>query len=57
MAESVEALRHLAKTAFITYGYVVDDEGKLLGLLVMRDLLLAAPETRLGDVMLRDPFP
>ncbi len=56
VAESVEALRHLAKTAFITYGYVVDDEGKLLGLLVMRDLLLAAPETRLGDVMLRDPF-
>jgi magnesium transporter len=56
VAESVEALRHLAKTAFITYGYVVDDEGKLLGLLVMRDLLLAAPETRLGDVMLREPF-
>ena len=29
---------------------------KLLGLLVMRDLMLAAPDTLLADVMLRDPF-
>jgi magnesium transporter len=56
VADTIEALRHLAKTAFITYGYVVDDGGKLLGLLVMRDLLLAPPETRLEEVMLRDPF-
>lgn len=56
VADTVEALRHLAKTAFITYGYVVDEGGKLLGLLVMRDLLLASPETRLEEVMLRDPF-
>ncbi|MBL9156983.1 MAG: magnesium transporter [Verrucomicrobiales bacterium] len=54
--EAVEALRHLSKTSFITYGYVVDEGGGLLGLLVMRDLLLAAPETRLGDIMLREPF-
>lgn len=54
--EAVEALRHLSKTSFITYGYVVDQGGGLLGLLVMRDLLLAAPETRLGDIMLREPF-
>ena len=56
VSEAVEALRHLAKTAFITYGYVVDEDGALLGLLVMRDLLLAPPETRLRDLMLRDPF-
>jgi len=56
VAEAVESLRDLAKTAFITYGYVVDEDGKLLGLLVMRDLLLAPPGTRLEAVMLRGPF-
>ena len=56
VAGAVESLRHLVKTAFITYGYVVDADGGLLGLLVMRDLLLASPETRLEAVMLRDPF-
>ncbi len=56
VAETIEMLRQLAKTAFVTYGYVVDGEGKLLGLLIMRDLLLASPQTRLEAVMLRDPF-
>lgn len=54
--ETIEAIRHLAKIAFITYGYVTSDEGKLLGLIVMRDLILAAPEALLSEVMLGDPF-
>ena len=54
--EVVEQLRLLVKDAFITYGYVTDAEGKLLGVLVMRDLLLADPMTRVTDIMLRDPF-
>lgn len=56
VAETVEALRRLTKTAFITYGYVTDEAGRLLGLLVMRDLMLADPGTRLSGVMIRDPF-
>lgn len=56
VAEAVEAIRQVAETAFITYGYVVGEDGRLLGLLIMRDLLLAAPEARLEEVMLRDPF-
>jgi magnesium transporter len=56
VGDTIEMLRHLTKTAFITYGYVVDETGKLLGLLVMRDLMFADPTAPLGDIMLRDPF-
>ena len=54
--EVVEQLRVVAKEAFITYGYVTDAQGTLLGVLVMRDLLLADPTARVADVMLREPF-
>lgn len=54
--EAVEQLRELMKQAFITYGYVTDQEGKLLGVITMRDLLLAEPTQRLSEIMLRQPF-
>jgi magnesium transporter len=54
--ETVEALRALLAKGFFSYGYVVDEHGRLLGALVMRDLLLARSDTRLRDVMIRDPF-
>ena len=54
--EVVEQLRSLVKEAFITYGYVADAHGRLLGVLVMRDLLLADPRARVTEVMLREPF-
>ncbi len=54
--ETIEALRKLTKKAFITYGYVTDESNKLLGVLVMRDLMLAAPETRLAEVMYVNVF-
>ncbi|MBL9130957.1 MAG: magnesium transporter [Verrucomicrobiaceae bacterium] len=54
--ETIEALRKLTKKAFITYGYVTDDANKLLGVLVMRDLMLAEPQTRLADVMYTNIF-
>jgi len=56
VGETVEQLRHLIKTAFITYGYVIDTGGQLIGLITMRDLLFAAHETRLEGLMLRNPF-
>jgi len=52
----VEELREWVHEALITYAYVVDDTDHLLGILVMRDLLLANPEDRIKDVMLPDPF-
>ncbi len=54
--ETIEQLRPLVQTAFITYGYVTDDNGRLLGLITMRDLLFAGDEVRLESIMLHDPF-
>ncbi len=54
--EATEALREQVKSAFITYLYVVDPGGRLLGLVVMREMLLAEPETSLDALMLREPF-
>jgi magnesium transporter len=56
VAEATEALRELTRSAVVTYCYVTDEEGKLLGVVVMRDMLLAAPETRLDSIMLTDVF-
>ena len=54
--EAVDMLRVMVKEAFITYGYVTDAQGTLLGVLVMRDLLLADPAQRVTDIMIRAPF-
>ncbi len=54
--DTIEALRKLTKKAFITYGYVADESNKLLGILVMRDLMLARPEQRLSEIMIATIF-
>ena len=54
--ETTEALREQVKTAFITYLYVVDPTNRLLGLVVMREMLLAEPDATLESLMLRAPF-
>lgn len=54
--DAIEEVRRLAKKALITYGYIVDERDRLLGLLVMRDLMLAAPDAKLAEVMIRSPF-
>jgi magnesium transporter len=56
VAQTVERLRSLIKIAFITYGYVVHESGRLSGLITMRDLLFAPDDARLEDLMLRDVF-
>ncbi|MEQ1772938.1 MAG: magnesium transporter [Burkholderiales bacterium] len=56
VAQAVAELRTLVKVAFITYGYITDPTGKLLGVITMRDLLFADDNTRLDTLMLRDAF-
>ncbi len=56
VGEAVERLRHLVKRAFITYGYVVDERNRLLGVLVMRELLLAEAPRIIRDLMIERPF-
>jgi magnesium transporter len=57
VAEAIETLRRgAARPEIITYGYVTDQAGVLLGVLVMRDLLLAPRDAPLRDVMQPEPF-
>jgi magnesium transporter len=56
VAQTIDRLRALIKIAFITYGYVVDGNNRLSGLVTMRDLLFAADDQRLDSLMLRDVF-
>jgi len=56
IAETIELLRYLVKQAFITYGFVTESDGKLVGVITMRDLLFSEPSLRLEEVMLKDVF-
>jgi magnesium transporter len=56
VAETVEALRELTQAAVITYCYVVDADGRIEGVVVMRDMLLATPETKLEEIMITNVF-
>lgn len=52
-------LRHLTKRAFITYALVANENERLLGVVVMREMLLGEdPNQRLDAIMLPEPvFP
>lgn len=56
VAATVEAVREAVKARFVTYVYVTGGSGELLGVVAMRDLLLARPDQTLGEVMLANPF-
>ena len=56
VAETTAHIRELVKTTFVTYAFVLDKSGRLVGVVTMRDLLLADERARLETVMLRDPF-
>lgn len=52
----VDRLRAMVKKVFITYIYVTEMDGRLVGVVTMRDLLFSDREARLRDVMLTDVF-
>jgi magnesium transporter len=52
----VEWLRPIVKKALVTYGWVVDSAGVLVGVLVFRELLFAAPEQKISELMVKNPF-
>ena len=56
VGDTIEKLRELVKTTFITYVYVVDPADHLLGIVTMRDLLFSDNASTLRNVMYRDPF-
>ena len=55
--QTIERLRELEPDAeTIYYVYVVDAEGRLVGVLSLRDLIVAPPSTPIGEVMIDDPI-
>ena len=55
--EAIEKIRSLAKRKYpSSYVYVVDEENRLIGVLNMRDLMLADPEKTLDEISRKDFF-
>ncbi len=50
--DALEKIRRigLAKET-VYYGYVIDEQRRLLGIISLKDLVLADPEARIGDIM------
>ena len=41
IGDAIDALRELVKTALVTYAFVVEADGRLVGVVTMRDLLFS----------------
>jgi Mg2+ transporter MgtE len=55
-AQAINRLREMEPDAeTIYYVYVTDPDGRLVGVLSLRDLIVARPEAAIGDVMIREP--
>jgi CBS domain-containing protein len=54
--ETIDRLRELEPDAeTIYYVYVADDDGRLVGVLSLRDLIVAPPATPIAEVMITEP--
>ena len=54
--EAIDRLRELEPDAeTIYYVYVLDEDGKLVGVLSLRDLIIARPDAPIHEVMIREP--
>lgn len=56
VSEVIERLRSLVKRTLVTYGWVVDRTGRLVGVLAFRELLFAESDASVGSIMVKDPF-
>lgn len=56
VGDAVEKLRPFAAERQVVYAFVVDGDGRLEGVVAMRELLFADPSERLADVMVSEPF-
>ncbi len=55
-AQTIDRLRELEPDAeTIYYVYVTDDDDRLVGVLSLRDLIVAAPSAQIAEVMIREP--
>ncbi len=56
VADVTDRVRELVKKIFVTYCFVTDETGKLVGIVTMRDLLVSENSATLSDIMLKNPF-
>lgn len=55
--QAITVIREMVKKNVVfTYAYVVSEDQRLLGVVVMRDLLLADPDEPITDIMINEPF-
>jgi magnesium transporter len=55
--EAIEKIRLLAKKRYpLSYAYVTDADNRLVGVLNMRDLMIAQPDKPLEDIIRKDVF-
>lgn len=56
VAGALDYIVHLEPTSTITYLYVIDETQRLIGVVAMRDLLLAKPGQTLSEIMNAVPY-
>lgn len=56
VAEVAARVRELSRTVWLTYCWVVDADGRLVGVVTMRDLVISDDAARLDSFMIRDVF-
>ncbi len=56
VGQVVEALRDVVKKAFVTYVFVTEGDGRMVGVVAFRELLFAGKEQPLSAVMVKQPF-
>ncbi len=52
----IETIRPFASQQQLAYAYVVDTSERLVGVVAMRELLFAAPDSRVEEIMVTEPF-
>jgi magnesium transporter len=56
VADTLDVLRDLVKREFVTYAYIRGADKKLVGVVVMRELLFAEKHQPLAEIMITNPF-
>jgi magnesium transporter len=56
IGEVIDALREIVKKRMVTYIFVTEGDGRLVGVVAFRELLFATREQTLSQVMLSNPF-
>ncbi len=55
VSEALDKIRRIGlDKETVYYGYVIDEQRRLLGMVSLKDLVLASPEAKIGDIMLRE---